>query len=281
MSGDIVSRKLTRKDKTLKALFLIIISIGILMISVSAIYIWFWHQDNKKIAKIETSISKINPTKEVEDSEQTEVVNPPVSQESDYWYYIKQNLLQANFQELLQKNSDTVGWIQVLGANINYPVVQTTNNEFYLNHDYQKNYNKAGWVYMDYRNNPENFNQNTIIYAHSRYDTTMFGSLKQVLTKKWLNNKDNYLIRFSTPNENTLWQVFSVYTIAKESYYITPTISLQEYMTFLTTLKERSIYNFNAELNITDKIITLSTCKDTNGNRVVLHAKLIKKETRV
>lgn len=281
MSGDIVSRKLTRKDKTLKALFLIIISIGILMISVSAIYIWFWHQDNKKIAKIETSISKINPTKEVEDSEQTEVVNPPVSQESDYWYYIKQNLLQANFQELLQKNSDTVGWIQVLGTNINYPVVQTTNNEFYLNHDYQKNYNKAGWVYMDYRNNPENFNQNTIIYAHSRYDTTMFGSLKQVLTKKWLNNKDNYLIRFSTPNENTLWQVFSVYTIAKESYYITPTISLQEYMTFLTTLKERSIYNFNAELNITDKIITLSTCKDTNGNRVVLHAKLIKKETRV
>ncbi len=276
-----MSRKLTRKDKTLKALFLIIISIGILMISVSAIYIWFWHQDNKKIAKIETSISKINPTKEVEDSEQTEVVNPPVSQESDYWYYIKQNLLQANFQELLQKNSDTVGWIQVLGANINYPVVQTTNNEFYLNHDYQKNYNKAGWVYMDYRNNPENFNQNTIIYAHSRYDTTMFGSLKQVLTKKWLNNKDNYLIRFSTPNENTLWQVFSVYTIAKESYYITPTISLQEYMTFLTTLKERSIYNFNAELNITDKIITLSTCKDTNGNRVVLHAKLIKKETRV
>lgn len=276
-----MSRKLTRKDKTLKALFLIIISIGILMISVSAIYIWFWHQDNKKIAKIETSISKINPTKEVEDSEQTEVVNPPVSQESDYWYYIKQNLLQANFQELLQKNSDTVGWIQVLGTNINYPVVQTTNNEFYLNHDYQKNYNKAGWVYMDYRNNPENFNQNTIIYAHSRYDTTMFGSLKQVLTKKWLNNKDNYLIRFSTPNENTLWQVFSVYTIAKESYYITPTISLQEYMTFLTTLKERSIYNFNAELNITDKIITLSTCKDTNGNRVVLHAKLIKKETRV
>lgn len=275
-----MSHNLLRKEKKIKLLSLVIISIGIIIVVISVINILFWQQDNKKISKIETSISKINPTREIKDNEQTEIINPPVSQESDYWYYIKQNLLEADFQELLQKNSDTVGWIQVLGTNVNYPVVQTTDNEFYLNHDYSKKDNKAGWVYMDYRNNSKDFNQNTIIYAHSRYDTTMFGSLKKVLTKTWLNNKNNYLIRFSTPTENTLWQVFSVYTIAKESYYITPTFSLQDYMTFLTTLKDRSNYNFNVELNTNDKIITLSTCKDTKGNRVVLHAKLIKKEIR-
>ena len=135
---------------------------------------------------------------------------------------------------------------------------------------------------MDYRNNKEEFDNNTIIYAHSRNDTTMFGSLKNVLTTAWLENKENHLVYLSTPYENTMWQVFSVYTIPSESYYITPRFETEEeYTTFLITLKNRSIYDFNTELNINAKVLTLSTCQDNYGNRVVLHARLIKRETRV
>ena len=134
---------------------------------------------------------------------------------------------------------------------------------------------------MDYRNNKEDFDNNTIIYAHSRNDTTMFGSLKNVLTTAWLENRENHLVYLSTPYENTMWQVFSVYTIPSESYYITPKFETEEeYTTFLITLKNRSIYDFNTELNINDKVLTLSTCQDNYGNRVVLHARLIKRETR-
>ena len=85
----------------------------------------------------------------------------------------------------------------------------------------------------------------------------------------------------STPTENTMWQVFSVYTIQAESYYITPNFSdTNSYQTFLNTLKSRSEVQFSANLNTNDKILTLSTCQDNFGHRVVMHAKLIKRETR-
>ncbi len=191
------------------------------------------------------------------------------------------NLLEVDFNDLLAKNSDTVGWIQVQGTNINYPIVQTTNNDYYLNHAFDKTENKAGWVYMDYRNNAVEFNQNTIIYAHSRYNGTMFGSLKNILNSSWYTNKENHIIRLSTPTENTMWQVFSVYTIPKESYYITPSFPTDEsYQEFLNTIKGRSEVDFSGTVSIGDKVLTLSTCKDNFGNRIVMHAKLIKKETR-
>ena len=191
------------------------------------------------------------------------------------------NLLEVDFNDLLAKNSDTVGWIQVQGTNINYPIVQTTNNDYYLNHAFDKTENKAGWVYMDYRNNAVEFNQNTIIYAHSRYNGTMFGSLKNILNSSWYTNKENHIIRLSTPTENTMWQVFSVYTIPKESYYITPSFPTDEsYQEFLNTIKGRSEVDFSGTVSTGDKVLTLSTCKDNFGNRIVMHAKLIKKETR-
>ena len=89
------------------------------------------------------------------------------------------NLLEVDFNELLKKNPDTVGWIEVKGTNINYPIVQTTDNSYYLTLMLLMALkNEAGWVFMDYRNDPVNFNQNTILYAHSRLTGSMFGSLK-------------------------------------------------------------------------------------------------------
>ncbi|MEE0683869.1 MAG: class B sortase [Bacilli bacterium] len=265
-------------------LFIIVatlLSLCFLVILLCLASVFFWARDNREVEKITKGITKDIETTEIEDSNQTELINPPVDTMSDYWYYIKMNLFEVDFSKLKEKNSDTVAWIKVEGTNINYPVVQTTDNSYYLNHSYRKKENKAGWVFMDYRNNPVEWNSNTIIYAHSRYDSTMFGSLKKILTDKWLKNKDNYIVKFSTPYENTMWQVFSVYSIESESYYITPTFStIEEYQSFLSTLKSRSIHDFSTELNTNDKIITLSTCQDNYGNRIVLHAKLIKRVKR-
>ena len=132
---------------------------------------------------------------------------------------------------------------------------------------------------MDYRNNKNFNNKNTIIYAHNRLNKTMFGSLSEVLKESWYKNKDNHIIRISTPTENTSWQIFSVYKIKTETYYITTDFTNEEYEQFLTTIKNRSKYNFNTNLSANDQIITLSTCY-SNSERTVVHAKLIKKETR-
>ena len=286
MSDKLPTREEYRKMKKKKLRFrkwviavFFVFFLSILLIG--SIGIYFWLNDNNEIDKIQEKVVDDTKVKEKEDNDNTEQINPPENKADDYWDYIKMNLLEVDFNDLLAKNSDTVGWIQVQGTNINYPIVQTTNNDYYLNHAFDKTENKAGWVYMDYRNNAVDFNQNTIIYAHSRYNGTMFGSLKNILNNSWYTNKENHVIRLSTPTENTMWQVFSVYTIAKESYYITPSFSTTEsYQEFLNTIKGRSEVDFSGTVSIGDKVLTLSTCKDNFGNRIVMHAKLIKKETR-
>lgn len=273
-----------RRKKKLRFRKWVIVVFLLFFISIfafSAYQVYVWHNDNKEIETIADDVVKDTKVKEKEDTENTENINPPDNRDNDYWNYIKMSLLEVDFNELLAKNPDTVGWIQVKGTNINYPIVQTTNNSYYLNHAFDKTKNDAGWVFMDYRNDAVNFNQNTIIYAHSRLTGSMFGSLKNILESSWYTNKNHHIIRLSTPTENTMWQVFSVYTIPKESYYITPNFNSNEaYQEFLNTMKSRSEVEFSAEVNTNDKILTLSTCKDNFGNRVVMHAKLIKKELR-
>lgn len=275
-------RKMKKKKRRLrKWVIAVFFAFFLSILSVGSIGIYIWLNDNKEIDQIQEKVVDDTKVKEKEDNDNTEQINPPENEADDYWDYIKMNLLEVDFNDLLAKNSDTIGWIQVQGTNINYPIVQTTNNDYYLNHAFDKTENKAGWVYMDYRNNAVDFNQNTIIYAHSRYNGTMFGSLKNILNSSWYTNKENHIIRLSTPTENTMWQVFSVYTIAKESYYITPSFSTTEsYQEFLNTIKGRSEVDFSGMVNTNDKVLTLSTCKDNFGNRIVMHAKLIKKEMR-
>ena len=179
-------------------------SFFLLILVFNSIKIFIWNQDNKKTNNNITNIEKITNVEEVKDDNNTEIVNEPDDKESDYWYYIKIPLIQVNFQELTKKSKDAIGWIQVNNANINYPIVQTTNNNYYLTHSYDKSQNEAGWVFMDYRNTPNFSNKNTIIYAHSRLDKTMFGSLSKVLKSSWYLNKDNHIIKISTPTENSL-----------------------------------------------------------------------------
>ena len=270
------------KDKLGKRIVIIGLFILFLTIFISSLFkISNWFKDNKKTDEITKDIEEIVKVEEVKEEENIELINEPEEEpESDYWYYVKFPLIEVDFNELEKKNSDTVAWINVNNTNINYPIVQTNNNDYYLNRSYDKTWNDAGWVFMDYRNNNNLNDKNTIIYAHSRLDKTMFGSLSKVLKNDWYKNKDNHIIKMSTPTENSLWQIFSVYKIEEETYYITTDFENDNtYMEFLNTIKDRSKYNFNVTLNSSDSIITLSTCY-SETERTVVHAKKIKKSSR-
>ena len=273
-------KKIIKKKRRLKkwVLIVIIIILGSTA-SFNILRLLDWNKDNNKT---NDNIDKISNTKteEIKDDENTELISAPNDKESDYWYYITFPLIKVDFTELIKKNEDTVGWINVNNTNINYPVVQSTDNNYYLTHSYDKKENEAGWVFLDYRNNKDFTSKNNIIYAHSRLDKTMFGSLSKVLKQSWYKDKSNHIIRLSTPTEDSLWQIFSVYVIKEETYYITTSWSSDtEYLDFLNTIKERSKYNFNTELNTDDKILTLSTCY-SDTERTVVHAKLIKRNKR-
>lgn len=284
-NNNILNNKKRNKNNK-KGLRIVVIGLLILFISIftsSLFKLFEWYQDSKKTTENIKEIEDVVNVEEVVEGslgEMIELVNVPEETKSDYWYYIKFPLIQVDFNELVKKNSDTVAWIQVNNTNINYPVVKGVDNDYYLNRSYDKKANDAGWVFMDYRNSGTLNDKNTIIYAHNRKDSTMFGSLKNVFKVDWYNNKDNHIIKMSTPTENSLWQIFSVYKIEAESYYITTDFNTDEsYLDFLNTLKKRSVYRFDSSLNINDSILTLSTCY-SNNERTVVHAKKIKKSAR-
>ena len=191
----------------------------------------------------------------------------------------KEKIAEYDFDKLKEINTDIVGFIEVEKTNISYPVVKSSDNSYYLNHSYAKEKNNIGSIFLDYRNDLDNLSKNNIIYGHGRLDNSMFGSLNNLLDKEKLSNKDNYYITVTTPKSIMTFKIFSVYTIDKESYYIKTYFSNNKYFKeFLETIMKRSIYNFKTDVNTSDKILTLSTCKDNFGKRVVVHAKLLKKE---
>ena len=103
----------------------------------------------------------------------------------------------------------------------------------------------------------------------------MFGTLKNVLKKDWLENKDNRYITFITEKEKALYEVFSVYQIESEDYYIKTSFNTFDFKKYIDTMKNRSIYDFNCDVSEDDNVLTLSTCANNNKYRVVLHAKKV------
>ena len=280
MKKNTKNTKKKMKIKKLNLVSLIIILISSVVLIYSSIKIIEWLKDNKNLNDQIKEVQVKANIKEIEDNEKTEIIDNNAPKEDMYWKYIQMNLINVDFNELKNINNETVGWIQVNGTNINYPYVQTSNNDYYLTHQFDKKGNGGGWVFMDYRNNPQEFNQNTILYAHGRENKTMFGTLKNSLTNGWLDDPNNFVIKLSTEYENTLWQVFSVYKIPTTNDYLQIEFNTgTDFLNFANMLKDRSQYNFGTDINEDDKMLTLSTCFN-DYEKVVLHAKLIKREAR-
>ena len=179
-----------------------------------------------------------------------------------------------DFNKLKEQNKETVAWIKVNNTNIEYPVVKADNNNFYLNHSFDKSENLAGWIFADYRNKFDNTDKNIIIYGHNMRDGSMFGSLKNILNSDWYENEENTNITLYTENEKCIYKVFSIYKIESEDYYIKTEFSNDnEFEQFVNTIKNRSIKKFDIDVSKEDNILTLSTCANNNRYRIVLHAK--------
>lgn len=246
-----------QKKKSFKKIIVLIIElilIGVMIYSGTKIVIWFF--ENGKTNQIREELSEYV---------RVEVV-PEKSEEEKYV---------INFQELKQKNSDTVAWLKVNGTDIEYPIVQTTDNKYYLTNSFDKTYNKAGWPFIDYRNKLDGTDKNIIIYGHNRRDGSMFESLKNTLTDEWYNEEENRKVIFITERQKALYEVFSVYKVKEEDYYMQT--QFQDFGDFIKTIKGRSTKNFNVEVKENDQILTLSTCDDNSQYRLVLHAKKLQK----
>lgn len=240
-----------KKNKILITLIQIVL---IAVIIFSGIKIIEWIKSNKKNKDIMSEIK-----------ENVVINNEMDSNNEEY---------KIDFAKLKQKNSDAIAWIKVNGTDIDFPIVKGTDNSYYLTHNFDKEKNKAGWIFADYRNKFDGTDKNIIIYGHNMKNGSMFASLKDVIKEEWYNNENNKYIALITENENCKYQVFSVYQIETEEYYLQTNIS--NFKEFVEKIKGRSKKDFNVDIKETDSILTLSTCADNTKYRVVLHAVKVK-----
>ena len=186
--------------------------------------------------------------------------------------------IEINFNKLLEKNSDTVGWIKFNSDKVNNPIVHTKDNEYYLTHSFNKKKNQAGTIFMDYRNISFD-DKNVVLFGHSMSNKTMFGSIEEIFKQNFFDKKENnYIQIIDKENRILTYQIFSYYTVEKEEYYITTSFDTDnDFQQFINTVEKRSHKNFNINVSTKDKILTLSTCSGSGNTnkRQVVHAKRI------
>lgn len=247
--------------------FLILLLCAIIIFSCWTLY--FDKANN--IVDLENFIS--NDTKVYDDKPTKKVTK----NDNLYKVFGNMKLSEINIKELKQTYPNVIAWICVDGTNINYPVVQTEDNDYYLNHDIKNNESSSGWPFLDYRNDELN-DSNTIFYGHNLLNKTSFGSVSNIFTDKY-KATSNYKIIVITENKIYTYKIFSAYYIEPEVYYLHINFSKdKDYLTFLETLKNRDTLGLNEKISTNDRIITLSTCTDDNTGRKVVHAKLIEEK---
>lgn len=164
----------------------------------------------------------------------------------------------VDFQELKKKNENIIAWLYAQNTEINYPIVQGKDNEEYLHKLINGKNNKAGTLFIDYRNSKDLTDENTIIYGHNMKNGTMFGCLDEY--KKQSYYEEHKMMYLLTEEKNYKIELFAGYTLPANSkiYNVSAVSNSKEEM--ITSAKQKSTFQSDTEINENERIVTLSTC---------------------
>ena len=170
-------------------------------------------------------------------------------------------------QKLQEENSDIVGWLEIEGTSINYPVLQGTDNEYYMTHNYKKQKSKNGSIFLTKDYDWSIPSSNLLMYGHNLNNGTMFQELLKYAKEEFY--KEHPIIRFTTNKEDAEYEIISVfksrvyYKTEKNVfryYFFVNANSEAEYNEFVQNAKKASIYDIDKTAKFGDQLITLSTC---------------------
>ncbi|MDL2300779.1 class B sortase [Lachnospiraceae bacterium OttesenSCG-928-D06] len=186
------------------------------------------------------------------------------------------------YKNLYNKNKKLIGWIQIDDTNINYPVMQTSNNEYYLDHNLNQEYDKNGSIFMDKDGDVLKKSTNYILYGHNMKSGQMFGKLDLYESEKYY--EEHKYIHFDTIYEKGLYevmyvfrsQVYSEEDVRFKYYQFIDAYSELEFDSYMTEMAAMSFYDTGVTASFGDQLLTLSTCDYVeNAGRFVVVAKRI------
>lgn len=196
----------------------------------------------------------------------------------------------SKFDAIKKQNNDVVGWLEIKGTEVNNPVYQTNDNDFYITHDMNKESNSYGALFLDYRCdiNPVSLTQNQIIYGHNMRFGAMFGTLDEYRNIEYY--KQHPIISFDSLYEKREYKIISMMisnsgtdATFKDVYgsdfspYKASFSSQEDFMMWIAQCKARSLFDTTVDVKASDEMITLSTCcYDFDEARFVIVARLVR-----
>ena len=249
--------------KRLKKTHKFIIFILLIVIAVSIIYIANYYSDKEEVVQ------------------ESEILNTIEIDETQITPEKTERMLQV--EELSKENSDIVGWIEIEGTNINYPVLQGEDNNFYMNRNFQKEESVYGSLFLDADFDWNNPSSNLLIYGHNIQDGSMFHNLLNYADEEYYKEHPN--IRFTTAEEDATYEIIAAFRsrvyykseqdVFRYYYFVNPE-SKEEYDEFVENAKEASLYDTGKTAEYGDQLLTLSTCEysQEDGRFVIVARKL-------
>lgn len=184
----------------------------------------------------------------------------------------------AKYKTLYNKNKKLIGWLKIDDTIIDYPVMQTSNNEYYLTYNFNQEYDKNGSIFMDYQCEAFPRSQNLILYGHHMKSGKMFGDLEKYVKESYY--KEHSVIQFDTIYEKGTYQIMYVFRakVLKENdvsfkyYQFINANSVEEFNSYMKEMAEMSLYDTGVTAEYGDELLTLSTCDNsqTDGRFAVV-----------
>lgn len=234
-----------------KIINIILVAIIIVCLSIIGYKYYNYNKDDKLNSEIQDLQPVINEASDLDNNSSGENDGQDQSKDEDY-------VNSANEEELKSINSDYKMWIQIENTNINYPVVQGSDNDYYLKHNFRKESNISGTVFVESANDIDN-DKNIILYGHNMRNGTMFNNITNYKEESFFN-EDN---KISIIMNNTLYEyeVFSVYVKnVSEVNLAIGFASEDEFINYAYNEAEESLYKKDVDFSAEDNLITLVTC---------------------
>ena len=194
----------------------------------------------------------------------------------------KELVVLDKYKKLYSQNKSLIGWLKIDDTNIDYPVMQTVNNEYYLDHNYTQEYDKNGSIFLDKDCDITNPGTNMIIYGHHMKSGKMFGNLDKYSSKKYY--EEHPVIQFDTIYEEGIYQIMYVFRsriynedeIVFKYYQFFEAATPEEFDSTMQEMANISLYDTGVTATYGDKLITLSTCDhaEEDGRFVVVAKKV-------
>lgn len=234
-----------------KIINIILVAIIIVCLSIIGYKYYNYNKDDKLNSEIQDLQPVINEASDSDNNSSGENDGQDQSKDGDY-------VNSANEEQLKSINSDYKMWIQIENTNINYPVVQGSDNDYYLKHNFRKESNISGTVFVESANDIDN-DKNIILYGHNMRNGTMFNNITNYKEESFFNedNKINIIMN------NTLYEyeVFSVYVKnVSEVNLAIGFASEDEFINYAYNEAEESLYKKDVDFSAEDNLITLVTC---------------------